>query len=76
MAKQGELSEAFLLGLRNQALVQGDWWKKLAGDGIKTIWDLAPLTPAGIQALSQKHEIDPALLTKYADEAKKLLDIP
>jgi hypothetical protein len=76
MAKQGELSEAFLLGLRNQALVQGDWWKKLAGDGIKTIWDLAPLTPAGVQALSQKHGIDPALLTKYADEAKKQLDIP
>ena len=40
------------------------------------VWDLAPLTTAQIQDLSAKHEIDLAALTKYADEAKKLLGIP
>lgn len=83
IAKQSELNEGFLLGLRNQTLLEnlktrigGGVWKKLAEEGISTVWDLAPLTAARIQVLSQKHEIDPTVLTKYTDEAKKLLDIP
>ena len=43
---------------------------------LKRVWDLAPLTAAQIQELSQKHKIDPAVLTKYAEDAKKLLDTP
>jgi hypothetical protein len=81
MAKQGELSEAFLLGLRNQALEQGlkvrigeKVWKKLEGKGIKTVWDLASLTQGEINELSQ--DIDREALDKYTKEAKKLLDIP
>ena len=83
LANQSELSQGLLAGLRNRAVraylkarIGEGVWKKLEQQGIKTVWDLAPLTPAQIQDLSAKHEIDPAALTKYADEAKKLLGIP
>jgi hypothetical protein len=62
--------------LKFQTRIGEGVWKKLAEEGISTVWDLAPLTAARIQVLSQKHEIDPTVLTKYTDEAKKLLDIP
>jgi hypothetical protein len=81
MAKQSELSEGFLVGLRNRALlaylrarIGEGLWEKLGQEGIKTVWDLAPLTPVQIKDLSDKHEIDPVVLTKYTSEAKKLLD--
>jgi hypothetical protein len=83
MARQSDLAEGFLLGLRNQAVLQNlkarigaEVWKKLGEEGINTIWDLAPLTPARIQELSQKHDLDPAVLMKYSDQAKALLETP
>jgi hypothetical protein len=83
LARQSDLGEGFLLGLRNQAVLQNlkarigaEVWKKLGEEGISNVWDLAPLTPARIQALSQKHDIDPTVLTKYSDEAKVLLETP
>jgi hypothetical protein len=81
MAKQSDLGEGFLLGLRNQVLLENlkarigiGVWKKLGEEEISSVWDLAPLTPARIQELSQKHDIDPAVLTKYSDDAKELLE--
>jgi hypothetical protein len=83
MARQSDLGEGFLLGLRNQAVLENlkarigaEVWKKLGEEGISSVWDLAPLTPARIQELSQKHDIDPTVLTKYSDEAKDLLETP
>jgi hypothetical protein len=83
LARQSDLGEGFLLGLRNQAVLQNlkarigaEVWKKLGEEGISNVWDLTPLTPARIQALSQKHDIDPTVLTKYSDEAKVLLETP
>jgi hypothetical protein len=83
MAKQTDLGEGFLLGLKNQALLEtlkarigAEVWKKLGEEGISNVWDLAPLTPARIQVLSQKHDIDLAVLTRYSDEAKELLKTP
>jgi hypothetical protein len=83
IAKQSELNEGFLLGLRNQTLLENlktrigaAVWKKLGDEGISTVWDLAPLTVARIQAIAQKLDIDPAVLSKYTSEAKKLLEVP
>jgi hypothetical protein len=83
MARQSDLGEGFLLGLRNQAVLQNlkarigaEVWKKLGEEGISNVWDLAPLTPARMHELSQKHDIDPTVLTKYSDEAKNLLETP
>jgi hypothetical protein len=83
MAKQSDLGEGFLLGLRHQAVLENlkarigvGVWKKLGEEGINTVWDMAPLTPARIQDLAQKHNIDPAVLTTYSDEAKELLKTP
>jgi len=80
MAKQSDLGEGFLVGLRNQALVEylqerigEEVWKKLKEEGISSVWDFAPLTPARITELSQKHNIDPEVLTKLSDDAKELL---
>jgi hypothetical protein len=83
MAKQSDLSEGFLLSLRNKARLENlnarigeEIMNKLKEDGIKTIWDLAPLTETRIKELSEKHNIDPAVLTKFSDEAKELLKTP
>jgi len=83
MAKQSDLGEGFLLALKNQAQLENlkarigeEVMNKLKQDGILTVWDLAPLTEARIQELSQKHNIDPAVLTKFSDEAKELLKTP
>ena len=83
MARQSDLAEGFLLGLKNQALLEHlktrigeEVWKKLKAEGISSVWDLAPLTQTRIQELSQKHDIDLAVLTKYSDEAKDLLKTP
>jgi hypothetical protein len=83
IGKQSDLSEGFLFGIRNRALVKRleaqigqSVWEKLGKEGIKTVWDLAPLTAAQIQELSQTHQIDATVLRKYVDEAQKLLDIP
>lgn len=83
IARQSDLGEGFLLGLRNQAVLENlkarigaAVWKKLGEEGISSVWDLAPLTQAQIQEISQKHDIDPAVLTKYSDVAKELLKTP
>jgi hypothetical protein len=83
IARQSDLAEGFLLRLKNQALLEHlkarigeSVWNKLKTEGISSIWDLAPLTEDRIQALSQKHNIDPAVLTRYSDEAKELLKTP
>jgi predicted flap endonuclease-1-like 5' DNA nuclease len=47
-------------------------WAKLQQEGIKSVWDLAVRTPAEIQPIAQKHNIDPGILTKYSDAAKAL----
>jgi hypothetical protein len=82
MAKQSDRGEGFLLSLKNQARLENlkarigeELMNKLKDDGIKTIWDLAPLTETRIKELSEKHNIDPTVLTKFSDEAKDLLQI-
>ena len=83
LARQSDLGEGFLLGLRSQAVLQNvkarigmEVWKKLGEEGISSVWDLAPLTPTRIQELSQKYDIDPTVLTTYSHEAKNLPNTP
>ncbi|MDQ3829278.1 MAG: hypothetical protein M3361_08210 [Candidatus Tectomicrobia bacterium] len=51
-------------------------WAKLQQEGIKSVWDLAARTPAEIDQIAQRRNIDSGILTKYSDDAKALAKTP
>jgi hypothetical protein len=78
LAKQTELGEGFLIGLRNRwqqgrrlATVGEETRKKLNQEGVRTVEDVAFLSPERIQQIATNQHLDPDVLTAYSEACKR-----
>ena len=78
IAKQAELGEGFLAGLQKRlqdhdllARLGLETWTKLNQEGIKTVGDVALLSPERIQQVASKQQLDREALTTFSEDCKK-----
>ena len=82
LAKHTELGAGFLLGLVKDlnrdpvdddlhARLGEDIWNKLGAEGVKTVGDVALLSPERIKEIATNQKIDENVLTTFANTCKK-----
>jgi hypothetical protein len=72
LGRQTDLGEGFLVALQRQfspdylqAQLSPDTWLKLNQEGVKTIWDVALLTPERLEQIFKNQQIDFDVLTRF-----------
>jgi hypothetical protein len=79
LAKQTELGEGFLIGLRNRwqrgrrllAVVGEETRRKLNQEGVRTVEDAAFLSPERIQQIATNQHLDPDMLAALIQECQR-----
>jgi hypothetical protein len=77
LAKTTELSEGLLISMQRtlrlehlQGALGQETWEKLYQEGVRTVWDVALLTPERIQEIANKVPLSPAVLQKLYDDCQ------
>jgi hypothetical protein len=83
LARHSELGEGLLVGLVKDlnresvddlhARLGEDMWNKLGAEGVKTVGDVALLSPERIKEVATNQKIDENALTTFANTCKKTL---
>jgi hypothetical protein len=78
MARQAELGEGFLVGLQERLREEDlltrlgkETWTKLNQEGIRTVGDVALLSPERLQQVATNQQIDREALTAFSEACKK-----
>lgn len=77
LGRQTDLGEGFLVALQRrlspehlQACLGQETWAKLNQEGVRTVWDVALLTPERLEQISKNQHIDHDVLTRFHEECQ------
>jgi hypothetical protein len=77
LGRQTDLGEGFLVALqrrvspeRLRACLGPETWAALNREGVRTVWDVALLTPERLEQLSKHHHLDHEVLTRFHGECQ------
>jgi len=77
LGRQTDLGEGFLVALQRRlspehvhACLGQETWAKLNQEGVRTVWDVALLTPERLEQISKNQHIDHEVLTRFHEECQ------
>jgi hypothetical protein len=77
LGRQTDLGEGFVVALHRQlspeyvqAQLGSDTWEKLNQEMVKTIWDVALLTPERLEHIAKKQQMDFEVLTRFHQQCQ------
>jgi hypothetical protein len=82
LGRQTDLGEGFLVALQRrlspehlQACLGQGTWAKLNQEGVRTVWDVALLTPERLEQISKNQHIDHDVLTRFHEECQAFVSV-
>jgi hypothetical protein len=83
LGRQTDLGEGFVVALQRRvsperlhACLGQETWATLNREGVRTVWDVALLTPERLEQISKSQHIDHEVLTRFHEECQAFVQGP